>query len=271
MVETLVPGCAVRHSPAAQEPALRRHRGAVAGHRHRGEHDDLLHRKRAALPSAARDLPIPARLVDIGRTQDGQRLRHRLVPELPRRARAHAHPRRRVRLPPRTRADEPRRTVRGPAHLRDGRQRQLLLAARHAARCRPVAPGRRRQRRSRAARSSSSVTTSGSAASTAIRSLVGQTITINSRPFAVVGIAPRGFQGTTLIKPDAWVPMSALTEATPRMNAEHVQEPPGRLAGDGRTAEAGRVASRRPTPRSRRSALRSSASIRRRTKAKGWR
>lgn len=50
--------------------------------------------------------------------------------------------------------------------------------------------------------------------------LVGRTITINSRPFAVVGVAPRGFQGTTILKPDAWVPMSALAESTPRMSAD---------------------------------------------------
>ena len=47
----------------------------------------------------------------------------------------------------------------------------------------------------------------------------GQTIVLNGRTFAVVGIAPNGFQGTTLLKPDLWVPMSALGAAMTRMNS----------------------------------------------------
>src|SRR4029453_13064473 len=34
--------------------------------------------------------------------------------------------------------------------------------------------------------------------------LVGSTIPINGHPFAVVGIAPPGFQGTTIMRSDAW-------------------------------------------------------------------
>ena len=48
----------------------------------------------------------------------------------------------------------------------------------------------------------------------------GRTITINSRPFIVAGVAPEGFQGTTILKPDLWVPMSALASAVPRMDTQ---------------------------------------------------
>lgn len=51
------------------------------------------------------------------------------------------------------------------------------------------------------------------------RAIVGQTAFINGHPFAIVGIAPPGFQGTTLLKPDVWVPLSAMREAAPRMGA----------------------------------------------------
>ena len=41
-------------------------------------------------------------------------------------------------------------------------------------------------------------------------SMLGQTIRINARPFTVVGIAPRGFTGTSvLISPEVWVPTGA--------------------------------------------------------------
>ena len=50
-------------------------------------------------------------------------------------------------------------------------------------------------------------------------SLIGRDITINTHLLTVVGIAPRGFQGTTLLKPDVWVPISAMTVATPRDSA----------------------------------------------------
>jgi predicted permease len=50
--------------------------------------------------------------------------------------------------------------------------------------------------------------------------IVGQTISLNSHPFTVIGIAPRGFQGTTLIKPDVWVSLSMLVEAMPRETAD---------------------------------------------------
>jgi putative ABC transport system permease protein len=50
--------------------------------------------------------------------------------------------------------------------------------------------------------------------------IVGQPIMLNGTPFTIVGVAPRGFQGTTLLKPDVWVPLSMLLEAAPRMSSD---------------------------------------------------
>jgi len=46
-------------------------------------------------------------------------------------------------------------------------------------------------------------------------SIVGREIRVNGFPFTVVGIAPAGFQGTTLLKADLWVPMSMIAQAMP--------------------------------------------------------
>ena len=46
--------------------------------------------------------------------------------------------------------------------------------------------------------------------------IVGQSILLNSHPFTVVGIAPRGFQGTTVMRSDLWVPISMTGVAIPR-------------------------------------------------------
>ncbi|HET7619967.1 MAG TPA: ABC transporter permease [Vicinamibacterales bacterium] len=35
--------------------------------------------------------------------------------------------------------------------------------------------------------------------------IVGRTVTLTNEPFTVIGIAPRGFQGTTLLRTDVWV------------------------------------------------------------------
>jgi predicted permease len=41
-------------------------------------------------------------------------------------------------------------------------------------------------------------------------SLLGKTVTVNSRPYTIVGIAPRGFTGTSaLVAPEVWVPLGA--------------------------------------------------------------
>jgi putative ABC transport system permease protein len=49
--------------------------------------------------------------------------------------------------------------------------------------------------------------------------LLGAPVKLNGTPFTIVGVAPKGFQGTTLLKPDVWVPMALLTQAMPRMPA----------------------------------------------------
>jgi putative ABC transport system permease protein len=46
--------------------------------------------------------------------------------------------------------------------------------------------------------------------------IVGQTILLNRLRFTVVGVAPRGFQGTTVLKSDLWVTTSMVGEAVPR-------------------------------------------------------
>lgn len=38
--------------------------------------------------------------------------------------------------------------------------------------------------------------------------IVGSTVTISGRPFVVIGVAPPGFQGTTVLKSDLWLPLS---------------------------------------------------------------
>jgi predicted permease len=50
-------------------------------------------------------------------------------------------------------------------------------------------------------------------------SVVGQSVALNGNAFSVVGVAPQGFQGTTVIRNDAWVPISAMPLATPRRSA----------------------------------------------------
>lgn len=40
--------------------------------------------------------------------------------------------------------------------------------------------------------------------------IVGRTLTLNGEPFQVVGVAPPAFAGTSVLKPDVWVPMTAM-------------------------------------------------------------
>ena len=46
--------------------------------------------------------------------------------------------------------------------------------------------------------------------------VVGQTIVLNGSAFMIVGVAPPGFQGTTVLAPDLWVPLSMVREVMPR-------------------------------------------------------
>lgn len=54
--------------------------------------------------------------------------------------------------------------------------------------------------------------------------IVGQSVVLNGRPFTVVGVTPRGFQGTTLLRSDVWVTLSMLSEAAPRMTPRMLTE-----------------------------------------------
>ncbi len=49
--------------------------------------------------------------------------------------------------------------------------------------------------------------------------VVGQMLQINGHPFTVVGVAQNGFQGTTILAPDVWIPMGMVTQAVPRLPA----------------------------------------------------
>lgn len=48
------------------------------------------------------------------------------------------------------------------------------------------------------------------------KSVVGRTVPLNGAPFAIVGVAPPRFQGTTVLRSDVWVPISAMPLAMPR-------------------------------------------------------
>ncbi len=49
--------------------------------------------------------------------------------------------------------------------------------------------------------------------------VVGQTLQLNGRPFTVVGVAPEGFHGTTVLTTDVWVPVTMVRELSPRRTA----------------------------------------------------
>ena len=46
--------------------------------------------------------------------------------------------------------------------------------------------------------------------------VVGQTLQLNGRPFTVIGVAPQEFHGTTLLASDLWVPLNMVGELSPR-------------------------------------------------------
>jgi predicted permease len=50
--------------------------------------------------------------------------------------------------------------------------------------------------------------------------VVNRTVVLNGYPFTIVGIAPAGFQGTTVLKPDLWVPVSNMSQAMPRSSPD---------------------------------------------------
>jgi len=48
--------------------------------------------------------------------------------------------------------------------------------------------------------------------------IVGKAITISGRPYVIVGVAPPGFQGTTILKADLWLPLT--TQVTGRASSD---------------------------------------------------
>jgi len=47
--------------------------------------------------------------------------------------------------------------------------------------------------------------------------IVGQTLVLNGRPFMVIGVTPEGFHGTTVLTSDLWVPVNMVGEIAPRL------------------------------------------------------
>ncbi len=47
--------------------------------------------------------------------------------------------------------------------------------------------------------------------------VVGTNVPLNGYPFVIVGVAPRGFQGTTVMRSDVWVPITSSHLASPRL------------------------------------------------------
>lgn len=56
--------------------------------------------------------------------------------------------------------------------------------------------------------------------------IVGQALELNGHRFDVVGVASEGFQGTTILAPDLWVPIGAIAQAVPS-RADWLQLPRG--------------------------------------------
>jgi predicted permease len=50
-------------------------------------------------------------------------------------------------------------------------------------------------------------------------SIVGRTLQFNGHPFTVIGVAPEGFHGTTVLTGDVWVPMNMVAELSPRRSS----------------------------------------------------
>src|SRR6185503_15560735 len=48
---------------------------------------------------------------------------------------------------------------------------------------------------------------------------IGQVVPLNGHPFTIVGVAPPAFQGTTVLRYEAWVSISSTPLATPRRGA----------------------------------------------------
>src|SRR5262245_5336050 len=64
--------------------------------------------------------------------------------------------------------------------------------------------------------------------------IVGTTVRLNRYPMTVVGVAPEGFQGTTIVDADLWVPMSMVTSVPRSTQAQLEARSSGWLVMGGR-------------------------------------
>ena len=69
------------------------------------------------------------------------------------------------------------------------------------------------------------------------RDIAGRVITLNGEPFQVAGVTPPGFEGTSVLKQDVWVPMTTMAagmadDETLRSRRSHWMMMIGRLAPD---------------------------------------
>src|SRR4051812_2949356 len=53
--------------------------------------------------------------------------------------------------------------------------------------------------------------------------VVGTSVPVNGYPFTIVGVTPPGFQGTTVMRSDVWVPVSSVALASPRRNVSMLE------------------------------------------------
>jgi putative ABC transport system permease protein len=67
--------------------------------------------------------------------------------------------------------------------------------------------------------------------------VVGQTLQLDGRPFAVAGVAAEGFQGTRIVAPDVWLPIAAVAGNSPDATARLTSRAGGWLAMGARLKE----------------------------------
>ena len=48
--------------------------------------------------------------------------------------------------------------------------------------------------------------------------IIGQTLTLNGRPYTVIGVTPEGFHGTSVVTGDLWVPITMVGDLSPRLS-----------------------------------------------------
>ena len=105
---------------------------------------------------------------------------------------------------------------------------------------RPAAHAGRRQDRRQRTSSWCSATTTGAPGSSSIPTVLNETLVVNGQAMTIVGVAPRGFNGTTLgNNPDVFVPLTMRGLMQPGL--QRLRESPPVLGVPVRAPEAGRV------------------------------